>query len=336
MLEKREVIRMVKNLVASTDQPWVLRGVGLFSALLKLKPLLLDYRDPVLVVSQDGVGTKMIVAEMAGNFRTIGSCLVNHCGNDVVSQGARPFAFLDYIGGDRVSGLTLKEIMVGVVKAAQEMGCAVVGGETAEMSDIYRERRHELVGMMLGISEADWIIDGSKIRPEDQLIGLGSNGLHTNGYSRAREILFGEHNYDLGTEIPGSHSSLQEELLRVHRSYVPLILRLLEEGNDFEVHGIAHITSGGILANLERILPRGCRAVIEKRFWQVPPIFSFLQAEGKVSEKEMFRTFNMGIGMILVVPGWKAGTVAERIDPFHRLVFPLGNIVAGERGVEII
>ncbi len=347
----KEAVKRIKALVASTRTPEVLADVGPFGGLISLKSIK-DYDNPVLVQSTDGVGTKIIIAKMAGKFDTIGIDLVNHCGNDIVTIGAKPITLLDYIGTDILSPDIIEQIIIGVVKACKNIGCSLLGGEMAEMPAIYREESHDLVGCMTGIVEQAEIIDGTKIKPDDQLIGLASSGIHTNGFSLVRKILmegccssFYEFRNVFVEELG---ATLGEVLLESHRSYVNPIIKLLNEG-EVEIHGLAHITGGGIKDNLLRILPRGCQAIINKRYWTVPPIFSFLQKIGNVSEAEMFKVFNMGIGMIVIVPGHQAGKAAQRLELFldaqeknaksHELAnfaFQLGDIKAGRKGVKII
>ncbi len=343
----KEAVKRIKALVASTRTLEVLADVGPFGGLISLKQIK-EYNEPVLVKSTDGVGTKMILAETLNIFDSIGIDLVNHCGNDIVAQGAKPFTFVDYIGTDELSPLIIELIMTGLAKACCALNCAIIGGEMAEMPDVYQQYRHNLVGCMTGIVEHSKIIDGTKIQPGDQIIGLASSGVHTNGFSLVRKILM-ENGCDLYAPVEELRTAtLGEVLLEPHRAYVNPILRLLNEG-EVEIHGIAHITGGGIKDNLLRILPKGCQAIIQKNFWKIPPIFSFLQKRGNVSEKEMFKVFNMGIGMILVVSGWQAGKAAQRLGWFldaqekggglyqsRNLVFQLGDIKAGRRSVKIV
>ncbi len=349
----KEAIKRIKALAASTRSPEVLADVGPFSGLARLNPFIREYKDPVLVQSTDGVGTKIIIAKMMGKFDTIGIDLVNHCANDIVTVGAKPITLLDYIGTDKLSPDIIEQIIIGVVEACKNIGCSLIGGEMAEMPAIYRKESHDLVGCMTGVVEYSKIIDGTKIQSGDQLIGLASSGFHTNGFSLVRKIFMKGYCasfYELrNTHVEELGATLGEALLEPHRAYVNPILKLLNEG-EVEIHGLAHITGGGIKDNLLRILPKGCQAIIHKNYWKVPPIFSFLQKKGNVSEAEMFRVFNMGIGMIVVVPGWQAGKATQRLGWFldaqekgaglHQwggddLVFQIGDIKAGRRSVKI-
>lgn len=345
-----EAVERIKSLVASTHQSWVLATVGPFSGSLRLKPINVRYQDPILVQSTDGVGTKIMIAETMGNLDTIGADLVNHCANDLITAGPVEFvSFLDYIGTDKLVPTTIEQIMIGLAKACQEITCPIIGGEMAEMPDIYKSGRHDLVGLMTGVVEYEEIIDGTEIQPGDQLIGLASSGLHTNGFSLARRVVFDKCGFTPDVYIEELGTTIGKELLKPHRSYVKSIIGLLARGID--VHGLAHITGGGLRDNLVRILPEGCRAVVYKNRWPVPPIFSFLQEKGEVDGEEMFFVFNMGIGMVVVVPGWQADKAAQSLEWYlgaqegdkglgakHNYAFQIGDIRKGkgESAVEIV
>lgn len=294
-----EAKKEIKSLAQSTYDKNVLAGIGPFGAMYELTEVLKKYKEPVLVQSIDGVGTKLMIARMMGKFDTVGQDIVNHCVNDILCQGAKPLTFLDYVTQERLEPNEIKEIVKGICVTCKENDFAVVGGETAEMPGVYKPTQWDLAGTITGIVEKDKVISGENIKPGDKIIGLASNGLHTNGYSLARKIFFEERNWSVNRYIPELKKTLGEELLRPHQSYLKPVLKLLER---FEIKGIAHITGGGLPGNLKRILPEKRQAQIKLESWPVPPIFKLIQKEGKVPKKEMFRTFNMGIGMVLVVP----------------------------------
>jgi len=281
--------------VRSTFGPEVLGRIGGFGGLFRA-----DFgglREPVLVSSVDGVGTKLKVAIALGRHESIAQDLVNHCINDIAVIGARPLFFLDYIGAKRLDPIVFAQLISGFTKACKEGGCALIGGETAQMPDVYRAGEYDLVGCIVGLVDRQKMLDGSRIVPSDVLIGLPSNGLHTNGFSLARKILLGEMRMDLSRKIDGISRPLGEELLRIHRNYQPLLAsiphRLLK--------GAAHITGGGLIDNLPRILPGTCDGLIKTSSWSVPAIFRLIQRGGAIANDEMYEVFNMGIGMVLVV-----------------------------------
>lgn len=290
-----ETVRRIKSLARGTFTLGVLSDIGSFGGLFALDPQ--QFREPVLVSSADGVGTKLKVAFMTGRHATIGADLVNHCVNDILVQGAAPLFFLDYLAAGRLSPDVAEQVIAGVARACGENGCALIGGETAEMPGFYADGEYDIAGFIVGAVERSSIIDGRGVVPGDVLIGLRSSGLHTNGYSLARRVLF-----DVAGLSPSTHqvelgTSVGEALLATHRSYLrpvrPLIAATL-------VKGMAHITGGGITDNLPRVLPQGCGAVVDRRTWTVPPLFQLIQQLGRVEDAEMLRAFNMGIGLILV------------------------------------
>ena len=288
-------VELMSAAVRSTYGPEVLLGIGAFGGLFSAAALK-AYASPVLVASTDGVGTKVMVAAAARRFDTIGWDLVNHCVNDILVQGARPLFFLDYIAAPELVPGQIAEVVGGVAAACREAGCALLGGETAEMPGVYRPGEMDLAGTIVGVVEREEIIDGSAIEEGDLLVGLPSNGLHTNGYSLVRKVFAGA---SLGREMPELDGrTLGEELLRVHRSYLAPVECLREA---VRVKGLAHITGGGFVDNLPRILPDGLGARINKDSWAVPPIFGLIQERAGVTEDEMYHVFNMGIGMIAVV-----------------------------------
>jgi phosphoribosylformylglycinamidine cyclo-ligase len=283
-------------------------------------------RDPVLVSSVDGVGTKLKIAFATGRHDTIGQDLVNHCINDIAVIGARPLFFLDYIAGGNLDPAVFRQVLKGFAKACRAGGCALIGGETAQMPGMYRPGEYDLAGTIVGVVDRPKLLDGSKIRPGDTLIGLQGNGLHTNGYSLARHVLLEKLRLPLDRPAPGMKTTLAVELLRVHPNYQPLMASLPAG----MLRGAAHITGGGLLDNLPRVLPEGCRALIASRSWKVPILFDLIQHGGKVPQKEMYQVFNMGIGMVLVVPSARA---AEAVRLTRGIV--IGSVVKGPRDVVI-
>jgi len=273
----------------------VLSDIGAFGGLFR--PELGEMKEPVLVASADGVGTKLKVAFDAGKHKTVGLDLVNHCVNDILVQGARPIFFLDYLATGRLSPQISAEVVEGIARGCRENGCALLGGETAEMPGFYQDGEYDLAGFIVGLVDRARIIDGHTIVPGDVLSGLPSTGLHTNGYSLARRILFDELELGLDQEVDELGCSVGEELLRPHCSYQAAVRPTIDTGY---VKGIAHITGGGLTDNVPRILPDGCNAVIDARSWPVPPVFEFLRKQGDVPVDDMYRTFNMGIGLVIV------------------------------------
>jgi phosphoribosylformylglycinamidine cyclo-ligase len=326
---KMRAIQRLKLIARTTHRSGVLGEVGSFGGLFELQAAG-TWRNPVLVSSTDGVGTKLKVALRAGNHRTIGMDLVNHCVNDILVQGAVPLFFLDYIAMGRLQPEVLIDVASGLARACRDAGCALIGGETAEMPDLYDPGDYDLAGFIVGVVDKDQVIDGSRIAAGDLLLGLPSSGLHTNGYSLARKILFERKGFKPGTTIPELGRTVEEELLAVHRSYLTVLRGLIPTG---ALYGLAHITGGGFTDNIPRILPRGVSARIDLGRWPVPPLFQYLQREGRVADEEMLRTFNMGIGMVLVVPLHRETEVLEHLrsvrEPCHRI----GEIVRGNRKV---
>ena len=293
------------RMLASTHRPEVLGKAGGFGGLFRA-----DFgkmREPVLVSSIDGVGTKLKLAVAMGRHDTIGQDLVNHCVNDIAVVGAQPLFFLDYIGTGKLEPTVFKQILAGLVKACKAAGCALVGGETAQMPGIYQAGDYDLAGCIVGVVDKKRLLDGRRIRPGDVIIGLPGDGLHTNGYSLARDILFQKMGLTPDSRVAGLRKPLGEELLRVHPNY-QRTLAALPEGT---VKGAAHITGGGLVDNLPRILPDDCDAVIDRTSWKVPALFDVLQQGGDVPAEEMFQVFNMGIGLTLVVAKKDAEATAK-------------------------
>lgn len=293
----------------------------------------LSYQEPVLVSSIDGVGTKLKVAIAVGKHDTIGCDLVNHCVNDILVQGARPLFFLDYFATGKLSPSVVEDVVKGLALGCREAGCALVGGETAEMPGLYADGDYDLAGCIVGIVDKHKIINGSKVEVGDTLVGIASSGLHTNGYSLARHILLdGPNGLPLDEPIPVLGRTLAEELLVPHRCYAPAILALLDE---FDIHGMAHLTGGGFYENIPRILPADCSVTVERRSWTVPPIFTLIQERGNVPFSEMYRTFNMGIGMVLIVPADQAPLLAHRLNALNESAYVIGDVVRGVHEVNI-
>jgi phosphoribosylformylglycinamidine cyclo-ligase len=281
--------------VRQTHGPQVLGKIGGFGGLFRAT--FPGMRQPVLVASMDGVGTKLKIAFAMNKHDTVGADLVNHCVNDIAVLGARPLFFLDYIGCEKLEPRVFQQLLRGLSHACRAAGCALLGGETAQMSDMYRRSEYDLAGCIVGVVDRTRIIDGSNIKPGDVVLGLASNGLHTNGYSLARKIFFEKMRLKRGSTLPGSKISLEKELLRVHKNYQPLLAKI--PGG--VIKGLAHITGGGLIDNLPRILPSNCDTIIETRSWRVPAIFRILQENGNIELQEMYQVFNMGIGMAAIV-----------------------------------
>ncbi|PYL43107.1 MAG: phosphoribosylformylglycinamidine cyclo-ligase, partial [Verrucomicrobia bacterium] len=287
--------RQIQSLVKQTHGPEVLGKMGGFGGLFCAN--FSEMREPILVASIDSVGTKLKIAFATDKHDTVGIDLVNHCVDDIAVLGARPLFFLDYIGCERLEPRVFEQLLRGLSRACRSASCALLGGETAQMPGIYRKGEYDLAGCIIGVVEREEIIDGQKLRPGDAILGLASNGLHTNGYSLAREILFGKMHLKVSSRVPGSTMTLGKELLRVHKNYQPLLAKIPSG----VIKGLAHITGGGLIDNLPRILPPNCDAVIETKSWKVPRIFEILQQNGNIDFREMYQVFNMGIGMVAVV-----------------------------------
>ncbi len=299
------VKRGLQEKVKTTFGPEVLGRIGAFGGFFRLD--LQGIKDPVLVSSIDGVGTKLKIAISLGKHDSIAQDLVNHCINDIAVTGAKPLFFLDYIGAERLEPPVFNQLISGFTKACQAGRCALIGGETAQMPDMYHRGEYDLAGCIVGIVDREKIIDGSRIVPSDVLIGLPSNGLHTNGYSLARKVLLSKMRLDLGQKVEGLSKTLGEELLRIHRNYQPF----LAEIPPGRIKGAAHITGGGVIDNLPRILPATCDALIDTSSWKVPAIFRLIQRGGGIAFQEMLEVFNMGIGLVLVVAKRHAAEVIE-------------------------
>jgi len=320
----------VATLARSTFTPGVLSQIGSFGGLFR--PDLTGLSEPVLVTSADGVGTKLAVARMAGDFSTVGRDLVNHCVNDILVHGAKPLFFLDYVGAGKLDPRQLVELVRGVADGCRENGCALLGGETAEMPGFYQAGDYELVGFIVGMVDRPRLLDGSRVRAGDLLVGLGSSGLHTNGYTLARQIVFERLRLRLEDSLPGAAkpAPIGEWLLAPHRSYLRAAEGLLGHPG---LHAMAHITGGGLTDNVPRVLPKGLRADIKLGTWEVPELFLLLQRHGEVSTEEMLRVFNMGIGMILVVAQDALREVLAHLRAAGEKGAILGSIGEGGSGV---
>ena len=322
-----EAVNRIKDGLKSTFTSNVLTGIGSFGSLYDLKPILENYHHPVMVQSIDGVGTKIIIARKLEKFNTIGVDLLSAATNDILVMGARPLTFLDYIANDKLNPETIEEIVAGMVKACKETGVSLVGGETAEMPDTYLPGEHDLVGIITGVVEKDKIITGESIKPGDAVLGLPSNGLHTNGYSFARKLFFDVGGYSVNDTIPKLEKSVGLTLLKPHINYTNHVFAVLNAG--IEVKGIAHITGGGLIENIPRILPDGCGVEIQKESWPGLPVFGVMQSIGDVDEDEMYRTFNMGIGMVFIVSSADMDATKNLMETYK-----IGTVISG-KGVNI-
>jgi phosphoribosylformylglycinamidine cyclo-ligase len=321
-----ETVRRIRGLARATFTSGVLSEIGSFGGLFRLEPG--QFREPVLVASADGVGTKLKVAFLAQRHDTIGGDLVNHCVNDVLVQGAEPLFFLDYLATGRLSPEVAESIVGGMAAACRENGCALLGGETAEMPGFYGDGEYDVAGFIVGAVDRSRLITGRTIAVGDVLVGLPSSGLHTNGYSLARRVIFEHLGLDVDTYVPELSRTVGDALLEPHRSYLPIIRPLLDGGR---IKGMAHITGGGITDNLPRVLPHGTAAVVDTSAWEVPALFTWLERSGSIPHEDMMRTFNMGIGLIIVTRRDDAepliGELAARGGRDARVI---GEIVPGE------
>lgn len=314
-------VEKIKPLIKSTFRKEVMSPIGGFGGLFHLE--VEKYIKPVLVSSTDGVGTKLKIAQMMDKHDTVGIDLVAMSVNDVIVQGAEPLYFLDYIATGKVDVDRNVKIVEGIVKGCQEAGCALIGGETAEMPAFYKEDEYDLAGFCVGVVEADKIIDGSEIRVKDRIIGIASNGIHSNGFSLARKALFEKGNLDIFGKVDDLDHSIGLELLRPTKIYVKSVLNLIK---NFSIKGIVHITGGGFIDNIPRIVPNPCRAVILKDSWDIPAVFTIIKKMGNIVDGEMFRVFNMGIGMMIVVPEKETPEVIERLEKLGEKAYSIGYI----------
>ena len=320
-------VDLIKDKVKSTHSKEVLTGIGSFGSLFNLKDVLIKYKEPVMVQSIDGVGTKTIIARKMNKFNTIGIDLLSACANDILVMGAKPLTFLDYIANDKLNPKIVAEIVEGMTNACKDTGVSLVGGETAEMPDTYLPGEHDLVGIITGIVDKEKIITGENISPGDILVGLPSNGLHTNGYSLARKIFFEIEKYNVDTYIDSLKSTVGEALLKPHINYTNHVFNILEK--NIEIKGIAHITGGGLTENIPRILPDNCSVKIKKNTWPKLELFSVLQNLGNVDEDEMFHAFNMGIGMVFIINKNSIINIKEALEGVSPL-YEIGEVIEGK------
>jgi phosphoribosylformylglycinamidine cyclo-ligase len=325
------LVSVISRITKQTKRPGVLSEIGGFAGLFSIERVIADMQHPVLVSSTDGVGTKLKIAFMLDKHDSIGIDLVAMCVNDILVQGAKPLFLLDYLAMGRLDGERAAAIITGIAEGCKQAKCALIGGETAEMPGMYQPGEYDLAGFVVGVVDNSRIIDGTAIRLGHQLIGIGSSGLHSNGYSLVRKICFDLLKLKVDAYIPELGKPLGEELIIPTRIYTDTIQGLLK---DLPIHGLAHITGGGIVDNIVRIIPQAFSVLIRRGSWNMPPIFTFLQQAGKVSEAEMLRTFNNGIGMIAVVPDSVADEVIERLTAMSEPAFRIGEIIERKEGGE--
>lgn len=325
--EGNRLVNMIKPIAKDTLTQGVLEGIGGFAALYEIK----NYKNPVLVSSTDGVGTKLKIAFMMDKHDTIGIDLVAMCVNDVIVTGAFPLFFLDYFATGKLESEKAYQVIKGIAKGCKEAECALIGGETAEMPEFYKEGEYDLAGFCVGIAEKDELIDTNLIKEKDIIIGISSSGIHSNGYSLVRKVFFDMNSFKVDDYIEELGKTLGEELLTPTKIYIKTIKALKK----FKIKGIAHITGGGFIDNIPRILKNNVSAKIDKNGWYIPPVFDLIKKMGKIDDKEMYRTFNMGIGMILVVDKNIADNVVAKINEIGEKAYVIGEIVQKEGGVII-
>ncbi|NNE66421.1 MAG: phosphoribosylformylglycinamidine cyclo-ligase [Pyrinomonadaceae bacterium] len=326
-----EAVKKISTLAKATFNERTLTNIGSFGGMFDAS--FPDMEEPVLVSSADGVGTKLKLAFRTGVHNTIGQDLVNHCVGDILVQGAKPLFFLDYFATGKLSAGIAEDVVEGLSIACKQNGCVLLGGETAEMPGFYSDGEYDLAGFIVGVVDRKKVIDGSTIKPGDVVLGLPSTGLHTNGYSLARKLFFEIAEYPIDTKlIELEGAEVGETLLRPHRSYLPVLEGLLDEDL---IKGLAHITGGGLLENIPRILPKGTSVKIERGSWKEQPVFSAMQKLGKVETKEMFRTFNMGIGMTVICSSAHRGKIKSHIESLGDKCYEIGTVVEGNGEVLI-
>ena len=329
--EAKRSLRAVTSEIRSTYNDRVLGGIGGFGGLLAAD--FSGYDRPILVSSIDGVGTKTKVAAMVPDYSNLGHDIVNHCANDILCQGAKPLFFLDYFGCSTLTGPIFEQIVGGMAAACRELGMPLIGGETAEMPGVYLDGELDVVGTIIGLVDFEKRLPRAKVQPGDAVVGIASNGLHTNGFSLARRVLFEVGGLSVRDELDGLDGTIGEVLLKPHRSYVPALLPLIE---DPEVYALAHITGGGLYDNIPRVLPAGLRVLIEKHAWTPPEIFQTIQRIGNVPEIDMYRTFNMGIGMVALVSRFSAPGFVNALNEAGEHAAVIGEVQAGPHDVQII
>ena len=329
-----EVVRRIKDSVRSTHTSAVLTGIGHFGGLYDLGDVIKNYKHPILVQSIDGVGTKLLVARMMNKFDSVGEDMVGHSCDDILAMGARPLTFLDYVANEKLIPEEMEQIVSGMAKSCRESGVAILGGETAEMPGVYMQGEHDIAGCITGVVEKDKIITGERIKEGDVMLGFASSGLHTNGFSLARKLIFEKAGHTVNTVIDELGESVGEALLKVHTNYTKPVLEILD--NDIDVRGIAHITGGGFIENIPRVLPKNLDAEIKKDTWPVLPIFSLMQKIGNIDEMEMYRAFNMGIGLILVVNKSEEEKIKEIVAKHSNFkIYKIGQIINGSGKVQL-
>lgn len=314
-------VQKIKPLVKSTFRPEVMTEIGGFGGLFSLNSA--KYKNPVLVSGTDGVGTKLKLAFLADRHDTVGIDLVAMCVNDIVLQGAEPLFFLDYLATGKLDPDKAAQIVAGIAEGCRQAGCALIGGETAEMPGFYADGEYDIAGFTVGVVEKDLIIDGSSITVGNKLIGIGSSGLHSNGYSLARNIIFDRMGLTINSPMPDSSKTVGEELLTPTRIYVRSVMNLIK---DFKVNGIVHITGGGLIENVPRVLPKSCSAHFKLDSWEIPSIFTIMQKAGNVEQNEMYRTFNMGIGMVLAVAEADVDDILSRLSGLGEQAWLIGEV----------
>lgn len=328
-----KAVALFKDDVASTHSKAVLTGLGSFGALYDLKEIFSHYQEPVLVQSIDGVGTKLSIAKMMNKFDTVGEDIVNHSINDILVMGARAISFLDYVAHDKLDPNLMASIVSGMCKACRENNVSLIGGETAEMPGTYQLGEHDIVGCITGVVEKSQIITGAKTNAGDILIGIESSGLHTNGYSLARKVLFDQANLSLNQIIEelDQARTLGDLLLEPHRSYAKPILEILDSG--MEIKALAHITGGGFIENIPRVLPASCSVEIELGTWKVLPIYNLIQKLGNVPQEQMYRVFNMGIGLVIIIDPSLEQSLTKVLSKYSYKFSKIGRVVEGNRNV---
>ena len=325
-----QIVKEIKPLISKTSTPGVLGDIGGFGGLFSLTGQ--KYKEPVLVSSTDGVGTKLKIAFALNKHDTVGIDLVAMSVNDIIVCGAKPLFFLDYISIGKLSKKVVVELIKGITEGCKMADCALLGGETAEMPGFYPEGEYDLAGFAVGIVEKSKIIDGREIKEGDSVIGIASNGLHSNGFSLVRKVLFESNKYKIEDKVSSFEEYLGEELLGPTRIYVSPVLHLLEK---YKILGIAHITGGGLIENVPRILPERLSVEINSDSWPKPSIFAFIQKEGEISDEEMYRTFNMGIGMVLIVPQNDASKVINELKMIRYDSYIIGKVIKGDKQIII-
>lgn len=330
-----ETVRLIKADVASTHTKAVLTGIGSFGGLYDIGEVLKTYKNPVLVQSIDGVGTKLSVARMMNKYDTVGEDIVNHCCDDLLAMGAKSLTFLDYVANEKLDPTIMQSMVAGMSKACRENGVSLIGGETAEMPGTYMKDEHDIAGCITGVVEKDQIITGEKIKEGDIVLGFPSSGLHTNGFSLARKLFFEIKGFDVNTKLEELGETVGEALLKVHINYSLPVLEIIKEG--IKINGIAHITGGGFIENIPRVLPPNLDVEIKKGTWPEVPVFSYMQKISDISESEMYRTFNMGIGLVLIIPKEEKEKIEKVLVNYPKFkIYEIGKIISGHKKVILV